>query len=380
MKNLFVTILIVIVAMASGYYGGRLAQESAPRVAVTPPPPPAEPKTQPPIVTAPVAPPIAPATAGNALSGTYRSAVERAAPSVFTVHSARTMSRGALRFGGQDMFTQGLGSGVLLDNEGHVLTNNHVVQDATQLAVVVPDGTLRQGRLIGTDPDTDLALLRIDPKGLKPIAIGNVKELAVGDVVLAVGNPLGVGQTVTQGIVSAVGRKGIGINPIENFIQTDAAINPGNSGGALVDTSGRLVGINTAILSRGGGSEGIGFAIPIDLAQQVVASLQKSGRVTRGYLGVSTALPRGQKGALVSGVQRGGPADRAGVEPGDVIVRLGEREIAQPDDLLSATLELEPGRRVAIDVVRDGRRQSHEVELGRRPPLRRVSPPVGPGG
>src|SRR5205085_5789193 len=189
--------------------------------------------------------------------------------------------------------------------------------------------TLRPTKLVGVDPDSDLAVLAVDPKGLQPIVIGDVKALAVGDVVLAVGNPLGVGQTVTQGIVSAVGRKGIGINPIENFIQTDAAINPGNSGGALIDTAGRLVGINSAILSRGGGSEGIGFAIPIDIAQKVIDSLQKNGRVSRGYLGVSTSPgPRG-KGSLIVAVQRDGPADRGGLKPGDVIVRIGERAIDQ---------------------------------------------------
>jgi len=185
-----------------------------------------------------------------------------------------------------------------------------------------------------------------------------------------------VGQTVTQGIISALGRKGIGINPIENFIQTDAAINPGNSGGALVDTSGRLLGINSAILSRGGGSEGIGFAIPVDIAQKVVASLKKNGRVARGYLGVSTMpADRGQPGAMTSAVQRGGPADRAGVVPGDVIVRLGDRAIHQPEDLVGATLELDPGTKIAMEVLRDGKRRTVDVTLGLRPPLRRVERP-----
>jgi serine protease DegQ len=322
-----------------------------------------------------IAPRSAEATA-QALSVSYRTAVERAAPSVLTVHSARTASVGPLGLGGRRLLAQGLGSGVLIDESGHIVTNNHVVQDANELAVALPDGTLRPTKLIGVDPDTDLALLRIDPAGLRPIEVGDSNALAVGDVVLAVGNPLGVGQTVTQGIVSALGRKGIGINPIENFIQTDAAINPGNSGGALIDTSGRLVGINTAILSRGGGSEGLGFAISVDIAQKVVASLQKTGRVARGWLGVSTSAPRGGKGAVVVAVQRGGPADRAGIEAGDVVVRMGEREIVQPEDLAGATMEYEPGTKVPLELVRDGRRANVTVELGRRPPLKRP----GPGG
>jgi Do/DeqQ family serine protease len=265
-----------------------------------------------------------------------------------------------------------LGSGVIVEANGTVVTNNHVVEGANELAVALPDGTLRPTQLVGVDPDSDLALLKIEGNGLKPIAVGDIKGLAVGDVVLAVGNPLGVGQTVTQGIVSALGRKGIGINPIENFIQTDAAINPGNSGGALIDTQGRLIGINSAILSRGGGSEGIGFAIPIDLAQKVIASLKKQGRVARGWLGVSTGpVGRGQSGALVMAVQPRGPADRAGIAPGDIIVKFGDHVIEQPEDLAGVTLELEPGATVTAELLRDGRRGNANVVLGTRPPLRR---------
>ena len=349
-------------AMQSGAPGGTIVAPPAASPAAPPPPPPPTASEPPHVVTTQ-------ATAA-ALSVSYRSAVEQAAPSVLTVYSARTAARGPLGLGGRRLIDQGLGSGVLIDNAGYVVTNNHVVENATELAVALPDGTLRRTALVGVDPDTDLALLRIDAAGLRPIAIGDSKSLAVGDVVLAVGNPLGVGQTVTQGIVSAVGRKGIGINPIENFIQTDAAINPGNSGGALIDTAGRLVGINSAILSSGGGSEGIGFAIPIDIAQKVIASLQKQGRVARGWLGVSTAAAQGQRGALIVVVQRGGPADRARLAPGDVIVRLGDHAIDQPEDLAGATMELEPGSKVPVEFLRDGRRGTLEVELGRRPPLR----------
>jgi serine protease DegQ len=309
---------------------------------------------------------------GAALSISFRSAVQRAAPSVLTVHSARSVARGPLGLGGRALLSEGLGSGVLIDGDGDVVTNNHVVEGANELAVSLPDGSIRGTKLIGVDPDSDLALLKIDATGLHPIEIGDLRSAAVGDVVLAVGNPLGVGQTVTQGIISALGRKGIGINPIENFIQTDAAINPGNSGGALVDTSGRLIGINSVILSRGGGSEGIGFAIPIDLAQKVIASLKKNGRVARGWLGVSTMQPaRGQPGALVAAVQPGAPADHAGIKAGDVIVGFGQHRIDQPEDLAGATLELEPGTHVTLDIEHGGRHRNVDVTLGTRPALRR---------
>jgi serine protease DegQ len=343
-----ILLLVVQLALAAlaGYWGGQHAgrvNEAAlppvlPAPATRPAPPP-----EPPAVAArdqQAAAGPAGATAVN-LSISYRTAVERAAPSVVTVHSARTAARGPLGIGGRKVLSRGLGSGVLIDDRGHIVTNNHVVEGATELAVGLPDGTLRRTRLLGVDPDTDLAVLQVDPTDLTPIQLGDPRTLAVGDVVLAVGNPLGVGQTVTQGIVSAVGRKGIGINPIENFIQTDAAINPGNSGGALIDTAGRLVGINSAILSRGGGSEGIGFAIPVDLAIRVAASLEKQGRVARGYLGVSTEPPpRGQAGVVIAAVQRGGPADRGGLQPGDHVLRVGQRPIEQPGDLASVTMDL----------------------------------------
>ena len=370
-----VVLMQILIAAVVGYMAGRFAQTQPGQPALSPPSTPA-PATPVPLPAAPAPtatpPPAAPENAaGAALSVTFRSAVERAAPSVLTVYSARTAARGPLGLGGRALLSEGLGSGVLIDNEGDVITNNHVVEGANELAVALPDGSIRETKLIGVDPYSDLALLKIEPKGLRPITLGDVNSVAVGDVVLAVGNPLGVGQTVTQGIISALGRKGIGINPIENFIQTDAAINPGNSGGALVDTSGRLIGINSAILSRGGGSEGIGFAIPIDLAQKVIASLKKNGRVARGWLGISTMdAPRGEPGALVAAVQPGGPAARAGIEPGDVIVGFAGHKIEQPEDVAGATLELEPGTHVTLELARGGTRRSAEVTLGTRPPLR----------
>ena len=371
MRNL---LLQLILAAIVGYATARYAVQSTspPGAPAAPPVPPAQQPAAP--APANVQPPATPAnTAGTALSISFRSAVARAAPSVFTVHSARTVSRGPLGLGGTALLSEGLGSGVLIDAEGDVVTNNHVVEGANELEVALPDGSVRKTKLVGVDPYSDLALLKIDPSGLKPIEIGDLSQAAVGDVVLAIGNPLAVGQTVTQGIISALGRKGLDINPIENFIQTDAAINPGNSGGALVDTSGRLIGINSAILSRGGGSEGIGFAIPVDLMQKVVASLKKNGRVARGYLGVSTMEPpNGQDGALVAALEPQGPAGRAGVKPGDVIVGFNGAKIDNPEDVAAATLELEPGTQVTLDVLRGGSRRNIEVALGTRPPPREL--------
>ena len=383
MSRFIVFVLQLVLAALVGYWAGQKASEPAPPPVLSSPPPAASvpPPSAPLNPVPPTAPPSAasPAAApAQSLSNSYRTAVEHAAPSVVTVYSARTASVGPLGLGGRRLISEGLGSGVVVNANGYIVTNNHVVENATELAVALPNGTLAPTRVIGTDPETDLALLQVKAPNLVPIAIADLRTLAVGDVVLAVGNPLGVGQTVTQGIVSALGRKGIGINAIENFIQTDAAINPGNSGGALIDTAGRLVGINSAILSRGGGSEGIGFAIPVDLMERVVASLEKNGRVARGFLGISTqSAASGEPGVLVASVQRGGPADRAGIAPGDRLLKLADRTLEQPEDVLAATLEHEPGTRVPIELARDGERRTVTVELGRRPPLRT---PPRPGG
>jgi serine protease DegS len=295
---------------------------------------------------------------------TYRDAVARAGPSVVTVHSAHT-SKGPLPLA-PTVLVKGLGSGVIVDGDGYIVTNNHVIDGASQLAVALPDGTLHMTRVIGTDPESDIALLKINVDGLRPITPADVNEVAVGDVVLAVGNPLGVGQTVTQGIVSAIVRKGT--NPVENFIQTDAAINPGNSGGALVDTAGRLVGINVAILSHSGGSEGIGFAIPVDYVQTIVSALKATGRVARAWLGVSTAASPGGSGALVAAVERDGPAARAGIAPGDIIVRIGDRPVTHSQDARSVVIGAEPGTHVAIEIVRNGKREAVDVQLASVPP------------
>ena len=318
----------------------------------------------------------------------YAQAVKKAIPSVVNLYSSKEMrprhpmfADPLLRrfFGLQDPGPQktfSLGSGVIVSEQGYVLTNNHVVEGGDLIELVTQDGRKFSAKIVGTDPDTDIAVLKVDGDKLPAITLGNDEKLEVGDAVLAIGNPFGVTNTVTSGIVSALGRNQLGINQFENFIQTDAAINPGNSGGALIDTAGRLVGINSAILSRGGGSEGIGFAIPVDLAIRVAASLEKQGRVARGYLGVSTEPPpRGQAGVLIAAVQRGGPADRGGLKPGDHVLRVGQRPIEQPGDLASVTMDLEPGTRVPVEVERDNRRLTLAVELGRRPPLRRSPQP-----
>jgi len=293
----------------------------------------------------------------------YRDAVNEAGPSVVTVHAAH-VAKGRLPIASK-VLVQGLGSGVILDADGYVVTNHHVVEDASDLAVALADGTLNLTRVVGVDPESDIALLKIEARALRPITLADINQVAVGDIVLAVGNPLGVGQTVTQGIVSAVVRKGL--NPVENFIQTDAAINPGNSGGALVDTAGRLVGINTAMLSHSGGSEGIGFAIPVDYVQAVVEALKAKGRVARAWLGVSTAAAPAGKGALVVAVERDGPAARAGIESGDAIVRLGDKRITHAQDVRSVVIGVDPGVTVPIDIVRKGKTLTLAVELATIP-------------
>ena len=274
----------------------------------------------------------------------------------------------------------GLGSGVIVAPEGYLLTNHHVIDGADQVEVRLADGRDAAATIVGTDPETDLALLKIDLDALPVAVFGDQGSLRVGDLVLAIGNPFNVGQTVTAGIVSALGRAGLGVSVYENFIQTDAAINPGNSGGALVDAEGHLVGINTAIFSRGGGSLGIGFAIPADLARQVLEGLLRDGRMRRGYLGIeqqdltpefarSFGLPV-SRGALVTGVLRDGPASRAGLRPGDVIVRIDDTPIADTRQLLGAVAALPPQSRTRVTVQRAERQLELAVTVGERPPAR----------
>ncbi len=318
------------------------------------------------------------------LEGGFRAAAAKASASVVNIYTRKAPPRqlpGWLRpYGGSDEeAAQGqssLGSGVIVATQGFILTNNHVVEGADEIAVMLPGGKVAEARVVGTDPETDLAVLRIEVKGLQPITFADPASVQIGDIVLAVGDPFGVGQTVTQGIVSATGRNRLGINTFENFIQTDAAINPGNSGGALVDASGHLVGINTAIYSRSGGSQGIGFAIPVSLARQVMEQIIATGRVSRGWLGVSARdviheTTGAAAGAALVAVQRGGPADRAGLRAGDTVVSINGKEISDTAALINETAALSPGTQAQFKILRGREAVSLAVELGRRPVTRK---------
>ena len=270
----------------------------------------------------------------------------------------------------------GLGSGVIISASGYILTNNHVIEGADEIEVVLLDARKAKAKVIGTDPETDLAILKIELDKLPVIVLGNSDALQVGDPVLAIGNPFGVGQTVTGGIVSALGRSKLGINTFENFIQTDAAINPGNSGGALVDTTGALMGINTAIYSRSGGSMGIGFAIPVSTARQVLESIVKDGQVTRGWIGVEpqelnaelmeTFNVKTKEGVIITGVLQNGPAGQAGIKPGDVITAVNGKAVGNVTELLGAVAALKPGVAAPLSVQRAGKTSDLSVTPSKR--------------
>ena len=319
----------------------------------------------------------------------YAEAARRAMPAVVSIYTTKEIRRApALEdpifdrfFGdrgqGRAERVAGLGSGVIAAAEGYVLTNHHVVQAADEIAVGLADGRRVAAVLVGADPETDVAVLRIDARDLPVITLGSSEQLNVGDVVLAIGNPFDVGQTVTMGIVSAVGRNNLGINRYENFIQTDAAINQGNSGGALVDSNGHLVGINTAIFSRTGGSIGIGFAIPSTLVVQVMDQLIRSGKVVRGYFGVEPEdltpdlaevlkLQRSE-GVVLRGVQRTSPAGRAGLEPGDVMLTINGQPVKNSRSMLNQISQLPPGTPARVKVAREGREVEVQVTVGERP-------------
>jgi Do/DeqQ family serine protease len=271
----------------------------------------------------------------------------------------------------------GLGSGVIVSPNGYILTNNHVVEEADEIEVFLNDSRRAKAKVIGTDPDSDLAVLKIDLDKLPAIVLGNADNIQVGDQVLAIGNPFGVGQTVTSGIVSALGRNQLGINTFENFIQTDAAINPGNSGGALVDTQGNLLGINTAIYSRSGGSMGIGFAIPVTTAKQVLDGIVKDGKVTRGWIGVEpndlspelaeTFDVQARQGVIITGVLQKGPAAQAGIRPGDVIDSIEGKAVTDVSQLLSLVAALKPGAPVTFKISRKNQTLDLKVTPGVRP-------------
>ncbi|CAB3763273.1 2-alkenal reductase [Burkholderia puraquae] len=337
---------------------------------------------------------VAPGIGGAPATTSYAEAAQKAMPAVVNVFSSKDGSlppdprakdplfryffgdRNARKQ--QDEPAANLGSGVIVSPEGYILTNQHVVDGADQIEVALADGRTATAKVIGSDPETDLAVLKINMTNLPTITLGRSDQSRVGDVVLAIGNPFGVGQTVTMGIISALGRNHLGINTFENFIQTDAPINPGNSGGALVDVNGNLLGINTAIYSRSGGSLGIGFAIPVSTARTVLESIITTGSVTRGWIGVepqdvtpeiAESFGLSQKsGAIVAGVLQGGPADKAGIKPGDILVSVNGDEITDTTKLLNTVAQIKPGTPTKVHVVRKGKEFDMNVVIGKRPP------------
>lgn len=334
---------------------------------------------------------------GQLSPGSYHEAVKRSMPAVVNIFTSKSSNKPRTRkgtnpnsadplfkffFGDQppsEEPSSSLGSGVLVSPEGYILTNHHVISDADEIDIALSDGRKVKAKVIGSDPETDIAVLKIEAKQLPtPITLGKVESVHVGDVVLAIGNPFGVGQTVTSGIVSALGRDHVGINTFENFIQTDAAINPGNSGGALIDTRGNLIGINTAIYSNNGGSMGIGFAIPINLARQVMESILANGAVTRGWIGVepqnlsrelseSLGLPADTQGVLLSGVLEGGPAARGGIKPGDVLIAVNNNPTRDVRQLLNQIAQITPSQEAKLKVLRKDKQFEVAVQVGKRP-------------
>ncbi|WLH13629.1 Do family serine endopeptidase [Pseudomonas hefeiensis] len=322
----------------------------------------------------------------------YADAVTTAAPAVVNLYTTKVVNKSNhplfedpqfRRFFGdnspkQKRMESSLGSGVIMSPEGYILTNNHVTSGADQIVVALKDGRETLARVIGSDPETDLAVLKIDLKNLPAITIGRSDSIRIGDVALAIGNPFGVGQTVTMGIISATGRNQLGLNNYEDFIQTDAAINPGNSGGALVDANGNLTGINTAIFSKSGGSQGIGFAIPVKLAMEVMKSIIEHGQVIRGWLGIevqplSQELAEsfglsGRPGIVVAGIFRDGPAQKAGLQLGDVILNIDGEPAGDGRRSMNQVARIKPTDKVTIQVMRNGKELKLTAEIGLRPP------------
>jgi serine protease DegQ len=332
-------------------------------------------------------------TAPAARAGSYSDAAQRASPAVVNIYTTKEVKRQRQPMMDDPVFryffgdqsegpaqkSNNLGSGVIVSDQGYILTNSHVVEAADEIEVALADNRKARAKVIGTDPDTDLAVIKIDLPNLPAITFGQSDKAQVGDVVLAIGNPFGVGQTVTLGIVSALSRSQLGINTFENFIQTDAAINPGNSGGALVDANGNLIGINTAIYSRtpGGASLGIGFAIPVSTAKQVLDQLVQTGAVTRGWIGVGVQdftreiaetfkLPERQ-GALITEVFKGTPADQGGMKAGDVLVAVNNKPVIDSSSMLTLISALAPGNAATLKVVREQKEVDLQVTVGRRP-------------
>ncbi len=330
----------------------------------------------------------APNMPGVVMPGSLSPAAKVASPAVVSI--ATTQAKAAKSNDPNDLWfrffygereddtpQQGLGSGVIVSPEGYILTNNHVIVGAEEIEVTLSDSRRAIAQVIGTDPDTDLAILRINLDRLPVITLGNSDAAQVGDRVLAIGNPFGVGQTVTSGIVSALGRNQLGINTFENFIQTDAAINPGNSGGALVDVNGSLLGINTAIYSRSGGNMGIGFAIPVSTARQVLEGIVRDGQVVRGWVGIEpmaltpelaeTFGLKVTEGVLITGVLQNGPAAKAGLRPGDLLLKVAGRPVTTVGEVLTQVAALTPGQRATFEVSRRNESLSLQVTPAQRP-------------
>ena len=326
-------------------------------------------------------------------SGSYRYAAQAAMPSVVNIFTSKKAPQAQgnpfmddplfRHFFGDQLDEQqnprenSLGSGVIVNSQGLILTNHHVIESADEIEVALSDGRTLPARIVGTDPETDLAVLKVNVRNLPAITFAQPGNISIGDVVLAIGNPFGVGQTVTQGIISALGRNHLGINTFENFIQTDAAINPGNSGGALIDTEGNLVGINSAIYSRNGGSMGIGFAIPVSLVKQVMEQIIRQGGVIRGWIGIEAQdiTPelaesfhlKQVRGSLVAGVVRGGPADKAGLRPGDILLEIDGREILDSSTMLNVISSLKPEKKITLKLARNQSEVTLPIIIGKRP-------------
>jgi len=332
------------------------------------------------------------ANSGSLLNGpvSYATAVEAAAPAVVNIYTTKIITERAnplyrdpffRRFFGDQLaprkhLESSLGSGVIVSPQGYVLTNNHVVEGADEIEIGLRDNRSASAKIIGADPDSDLAVLKIDLENIPAITIAEANKVRIGDVALAIGNPFGVGQTVTMGIISATGRNSIGINTFENFIQTDAAINPGNSGGALINAYGQLIGINTAIFSKSGGSQGIGFAIPVKSAVDVMQQIIENGKVRRGWLGIEVQDidPRlaesfglsSTDGVAISGILRNGPGNIMGLRPGDVIIEFQGTKVRNGRQLMNAIAAIRPGNQVVLSLIRQGRELELSGDVGER--------------